>query len=255
MKDVIKSYFFSITRTKMLIEIFIIILLCNVIMTTSNLFFEEVFSVSEDFVDYAKIQGFLIFCWSCVVIGWLGKDIEDKTMFLEIATGKSRSQVLFGRFIVALTYSILGSIILYASSFIIGVPIWGFGDYCTVSSVIIKGFLIIPIIIYFDAIALLITVIMKSRVSIGITFYGAFISILLAESPNFSKSDLLPFFSYAKIMNYKKYSIYTLTNMHMVDIYDSTIMLMPALRTVIISLVLAAAFIVVSYHFFKKIDF
>ena len=186
------------------------------------------------------------------------KDFDDKTVYYEIMSGRTRRQSYFGRVIVALIYSVIGSVLIMVIPIAVAAVFYGWGNDLTVGQAVLRMFLLLFPVIRLICAAFTLSIIIKKSVGGLITgLICQYISLsiyvdqgLLAEKDSLS----LALTTMYRLLNIRSRYTYGLSDIKMRIIYDPTMHISEIAGIIGVSMLFAAVYILVGYVFFHKDD-
>lgn len=135
---------------------FIVLLICCALggYTVFGLWMDyHVFDLSEMSASLLMVINWnsviiMVFFFVAISVGDIcAGDFSDKTVYTELMSGSKRSGTYFGRAIVALVFTLIGSLIIVCAPVLICAVIFGWGTLITVGDFVTRVFvLIVPII-------------------------------------------------------------------------------------------------------------
>ncbi|MCM1170531.1 MAG: ABC transporter permease [Clostridium sp.] len=189
------------------------------------------------------------------IIGW---DMNDKTINYEMLSGHSRAQVFFGRLLVAFAWTIISSVIVAVIPLIFFTIINGWGYSLNVNDFVIRFAVMLCPYIRWICVIVFITVLAKNSnagIVLGymLVMGSLFPLMLIKEVLDINTGSIFAFPNLVALSEFSN-SIPRLIGDEMVTVYDGTIDASLLKGSVIISLVVGAVYVLISYRIFKKRD-
>lgn len=211
------------------------------------------------YVNFLQPQIFVFMVFNVLMVtGICGFDMKDKTINYEIMTGHSRKAVYFSRVLMALSWSVLGMVVVTAIPFVILSVISGWGK-----EVLFSEFLIRSIVFLFQAIRLfcfeiLLTFLIRSQLATAILSYfimdvPVMIGMVFEE---FFDIELHYIFAFYDMMHLSE----TMNGRNLildgVEVYRYELALQPgfAMSSIATSVIVSAIYVIVGYVVFCKRD-
>ncbi|MBO4877796.1 MAG: hypothetical protein J5501_07310 [Ruminococcus sp.] len=204
--------------------------------------------IAEGYISF--VAGFVLIFISFSVGDICTGDIQDKTMYYELTTGKTRSEIYWGRVIPAVVFSLLGSMILILVSPVIVSMKHGWGTCFELSDILFRYTVMSAAIIRIICTMIFIAFILKKPMFTALVGVGEYLTTNYIHSD----SDLLGVTSMHKILtSYERWDVYGLDeDWHM--ILDSNVTMSDLMFTVIISLTVAAFMLYLGHLYFRNDD-
>lgn len=187
-----------------------------------------------------------------------GLDMNDKTINYELLSGHSRAQVFFGRFIMSLAWTIVASVIVTVIPIVFFTVINGWGYSLTVNDAAARFAVSLCPYIRWICEVVFITILAKNSnegLVIGFMLFDVSViaSVIFEELLDvnfdvvFAYSNLLALLGFSNSRD-------RLIGDEMVTVYDGAIETSLLNSSAIVSLVVGAVFILISYMIFKRKD-
>ena len=254
MKNVIMSQLYEIRKSRLFfIVISGIMLLCLVMCLID---YDE-FGTSGILVYVSSLIAlFAAFC-PCFVTGFIcAGDFPDKTINHEVTSGRLRKQVFFGRTILAIVFSVLIGVGIMFFVLAVSTALFSWGEIIPLRSYVLRSLLLAFPLFKLSCFYVMMSFIIKKPAvinCIGIALYMLFSIISQYASGSISGIHVFSIFVMMKLMNYDFYSTYGLQN-DMDMVFDHTIDTSFVEFTVISSILIGIAYILIGYHFYDRDD-
>ena len=258
MKNIMKSIWYEILRSKFMIKIYILFVLVMGLTTVLNV---------GDSVQKGHTSGMLagspnltyffpLFMVGFIVAVICGEDYKDKVAHYEILSGHSRISIYLARTLMGI---IVGSVLTLVLSFIpilVGIMIDGWGNKLILSDVIVRHMLFFFPYVRLSAFIAMLTFLIKNpyiimAISFVITDFGMLVIDILASKASLAVS----LFNLKLLTEYDGWSIYNLDpHQGIVQYfsYDSSVSSGMVIGTIVVSLVMAGLYLFMGYALFRR---
>lgn len=262
MKEVMRSQLYQLFKNRIKIIVFFGLLVISILTA--------IFTLSTD----AQSDGFAASGSSCVrviipvVFAFLpyfigasagdiaAHDLDDKTCYYELMSGKTRFQSYFGRVIPSVLFTLIGTLILTAAPVVTATLYFGWGNDMTVGEAMFRLFLLAFPLIRMICLVIAFSMIMKKSI-FGIV-YSLIAQVMYVSALNgfFDKKDSLStaVTSIFRILDFKSRYTYSIVDLKSRYIYDMNIPLETVAAIIGVSLLMSAVYIIIGYVFFHKDD-
>ncbi len=258
MKNIIRSQFYQIMRTRFLFIIVIgsslipIILLCVQWMylpdySASSFLAENLYTISL----CALMITAVIAAFACT------DDLSDKNINYELMSGHLRRHSYFGKAIPVLAVSVGAGTALMLVAVIAACIKLGWGNAITAGDLALRLLLLVISLIRISCFCIFLSFIMKKAGTVGGILYGAIMAagILYSTSEHHS-TVLTSTFSLKYICHFDSWYTYKLLSpdIDVRYVYESALYASDTVLYIIVPLIMAAAYLLLGYVFFRKDD-
>ena len=258
MKNIMKSIWFEILHSKLLIRIYLLFVVLMGLIAVLN-----VNASTEEHGASGMLAGnpeltyeFPIFIIALIVGTICGEDYKDKVANYEILSGHSRISIFFARSLMGIIIGAVFSTILCIMPLIVGTIVGGWGNELVLSDVIVRELLLFFPMLRLAAFFAVLTFLIKNQyIMMAIGFVVCMSPTLLNGMLNHSKSVYVSIFNMALLTNYSGWSIYNvdpkvgIVNYHS---YISTVTPGLVIGTIAASLVMTAFYLFMGYALFRR---
>lgn len=258
MKNIMKSIWFEILHSKLLIRIYVafviimgLIAVLNVNIDTQNT------GASGMITDNATIiYEFPVFILALIVGVICGEDYKDKVANYEILSGHSRISIFFARSLMGIIPGAVLATILCFIPLIVGTLVGGWGNELVLSDVIIREFLIFFPMLRLAAFFALLTFMIKNQyIMMAIGFVVSMFQTILNEMLSYSKSVYVSIFNMGLLMSFDGWSIYNVDPGEGIQYYHSyvsSVSMQLVIGTIVVSLLMTAFYLFMGYALFRR---
>lgn len=258
MKNIMKSIWYEILRSKLMIRIYIIFILFIVLTTVLNV---------GDSVQEGHTSGMLagnpnityeiqLFVLGFVVALICGEDYKDKVANYEVMSGHSRISIFFARSLMGIIAGTIMAEILSFVPIITGILIDGWGSELVLSDILIRHLLFIFPYLRLAAFFALLTYLVKNPyVIMAAAFLIATLSVLIIGMVEHSKSFFVSLFNFVLLTNYDGWSIYNLDpekGIVKFFSYNSSVSSEMIIGTIVVSLIMTGIYLFMGYALFRR---
>ena len=260
MKNIMKSIWFEILHSKLMIKIYVAFIIVMGLIAVLNVNIDtQKTGVSGMLASNPEIiYQFPIFILALIVGTICGEDYKDKVANYEVLSGHSRKSIFFARSLMGITVGAVLATFLCFVPIIVGTMIGGWGDELILSDVIIRCLLFIFPMLRLAAFFALLTFIIKNPyIMTAIGFVVSMSNSLLSGMFSHSKSIYISIFNMALLTKYDGWSLYNVEPQGGIVQYHSYISaLSPGLviGTIAASLVMTAFYLFMGYALFRRDD-
>lgn len=260
MKNILIAQLKQLGRGKLKYIVFVLVLavtMLNVAMfyaERENASFEVsacYFIMGNLFVFYTLIHIFIAISISDICAG----DFSDKTFYYEIMSGKTRFSSYFSRAVIAIIFTLIGSLLIITFPVVLCTLLCGWGSWFTVRD--IAGVIAISVAPLVRIICTYISLafIIRNTYAVMALGMGGFMLATMTEMPYFAKapSEILGVTSISRLCAFDIWQNYTLTSGN-VPVVDVTMPADETLSIIIWSAVFSAVLLLVGYSYFKRDD-
>ena len=265
MLDIMRFQFLQLIRKKIVYVITIIIFAVLFMLMFFGSSGVDLVSKASDFVPglLSSFMGCAALAAGSLVGIISGDDINDKTINHEIMAGRSRAASYLGRVIPVLIVAPIVSLIVYGAPFLLYSTLYGWGDTIPASVVLTRCLLaMLPMLRLCAFFAMLTFIVQNGIISVIAAMAPCFITIGLATGAAESSSILnklmenswmLSVTDLAAYGSFDSWYTYNL-NMDMFITYNTAMPSGHIAVSVILSLVMTAAYLLIGYHYFHFDD-
>lgn len=163
MWNIIRAQWYQLIRDKRVRGTFVVMLLFNAAFTFANIDGYEEIKGGRIMADMGSFFGLMGLLFMLVLMAFvMGTDFVDKTLYYEILTGHSRKEVLFGRFLVALSAGSLGAMTIMLFCPLVLTVGFGWGYVPEAGSTFLRCVLVFGVLFRIACETMLIAVIVKN---------------------------------------------------------------------------------------------
>ena len=258
MKNIIKSIWYEIRRSKMLIRMYIFFVLIQILITFLNV---------GDAVTPGHTSGMLadnpsitymlqIFILGFMVAIICGEDYKDKVANYEVLSGHSRISIFMARGLMAILVGAVATTILSFVPMITGIIIDGWGDKLVLRDIIVRQLLFFFPYLRLAAFLAVLTFLVKNPyIIMGVAFLICDASVLLGQMLSHSKSFFVSIFNLSLLTSYDGWNIYNLDPSKGVVqyyAYNSGVSSEMVIGTIVVSLIMTAIYLFMGYALFRR---
>lgn len=249
MRNIVKAQFYQLKKESLVYVMFFVVLILQMTTGFGEMSNKQNVSGSE----YIVTMGSFAVSWSlffvAVIVGQLmGKDFMDRTANYEVMTGHLRKDVFWGRVIPAMLIGTAGALLLILAPAAVMSLIYGWGTNFTVGQYLLRVFLMIFPLMRIVSELVFFTILIKNTY---ITIAFGYFLVMLGEM--FPSNVVLGISNLNLLCEYPAWEIYSFGD-YSYAMYDASLSAATVLRTLTASLAFGAAFLTVSYSYFKRDD-
>ena len=260
MKNIMKSIWYEILHSKMMIRIYILFMVIMGLFAVLNVGDSVQKGHASGMVaeNPLLIYEFPIFMLSIIVGIICGEDYKDKVANYEVLSGHSRKSIFFARSLMGIIVGSVLSTILCIVPLIVGIIVDGWGDALVLSDVIIRILLLFFPMFRLAAFLALITFLVKNQyVMMASGFVIMMGCSLLQTVITDSKNIFISIFNMALLLSFDSWSIYNLDPVNGLVTYNSYVSTVTpelVIGTITASLVMTAFYLFMGYALFRRDD-
>ena len=193
-----------------------------------------------------------------IVANVMGKDFLDKTLNYEVLSGHTRKDVFFGRFMVAMTASILCAFLIIISVPAVLTIMNGWGNTMEFHGVLIRfGLILITLFRISCELAFLTTLAKNPYITYLVAIVLSEVQIILSTAQSqysdFETSPLLPVSNCLNLFTFQDWTTFFLDETDQI-FYSSAVTSEMVLWTLIPSIVIGVVMLLLTYVFFRHDD-
>lgn len=256
MKNTLKSIFYKLAGTKLLVALFIALAVLMMVlcvmgakngqtsgMYVANSFYMIMFPV----IMVGVIVG--VICCS---------DRKDKVANYEILSGHSREQFYFTRFLFSVLPAAFLAYVLSFVPMIFGNLIYGWGDRLVFSEVLTRQLLCIFPLLRLAAFFVCISFLVRNEMLVIAAGFGTsfVMPMMFSFFPKASKSVFISVYNLNALMAFKNWEIYNVTSSGIVEYKTGVSTIEPnmVIGTIAVSLVMTVVYMILGYGLFRRSD-
>ena len=258
MKNIMKSIWFEILHSKMLIRIYIGVIIMMILTGILNVNIEDQLSGASGMLVETPVMTyeFSLFITAIIVGVICGEDYKDKVANYEVLSGHSRISIFLARSLFAIITSSVLAVFLSFIPVITGTIIGGWGGHLEIGDVIVRQLLLFFPFIRFAAFMAVITFLVKNHfVMMASGFFVMMSGTLLIDILHDTQNSYISLFNMNWLVSYKGWSIYNVDPVQgVVDYssYNSAFTSSMVLQTIFVSLAVAAFYLFMGYALFRR---
>jgi len=259
MKNIMKSIWYEILRSKMLIRLYIVFVLLMGLIGVLNTGQMQGGHASGMIAENSLvIYEFPVFMLAIIVGIICGEDYKDKVANYEVLSGHSRKSIFFARSFMGILVGSIFSTILCIVPLIAGIIVDGWGGTLVLSDVIVRMLLLFFPMLRLAAFLAVITFLVKNQyVMMASGFVIMMGCSLLQTVITDSKNIFISIFNMGLLMSFDGWSIYNLDPVKGLVNYNSYISTVTpelVIGTITASLVMTAFYLFMGYALFRRDD-
>ena len=258
MKNIMRSIWFEILRSKLMIRIYVAFIIVMGLIAVLNINIDTKDTGASGMLasNPAIIFEFPIFILAFIVGTICGEDYKDKVANYEVLSGHSRKSIFFARSLMGVSVGAVLATILCFVPIIVGTMIGGWGDELIFSDVIIRlSLFIFPMLRLAAFFALLTFLIKNPYIIMAVGFVVSMTPTMFIEMFSHTKSIYISIFNMALLTKFDGWSIYNVDPQVGIVEYNSYISsVSPGLviGTIAASLVMTAFYLFMGYALFRR---
>lgn len=258
MKNIMKSIWFEILHSKLLIRIYVAFVFIMGLIAVLNVNIDTKKTGASGMItdNAAIIYEFPIFILALIVGVICGEDYKDKVANYEILSGHSRKSIFFARSLMGIIPGAVLATILCFIPLIVGTLVGGWGKELVLSDVIIREILMFFPMLRLAAFFALLTFLIKNQyIMMAIGFVVSTFQTILNEMLSHSKSVYVSIFNMGLLMNFDGWSIYNVDPASGVVYYNSyvsSVSMQLVIGTIVVSLLMTAFYLFMGYALFRR---
>lgn len=197
----------------------------------------------------------MVFFFAALSVGDIcAGDFKDKTVYTELMSGCKRSGTYFGRAVVALVFTLIGSLVIVCTPVLISTVIFGWGTLVTVGDFVTRVLvLIVPIIRIICEFVCISFIVKNKYFVIGIAFGFVEFQAVLGNLMDKAPAELLGITSFERLCTFDFWATYGLDDRG--NIIASAALPAGEMASIYIwSVIVSAAAIWIGYSFFHRDD-
>ena len=260
MKNIMKSIWYEIYHSKLMIRIYIVFIFVMGLIGFLNSETERgTYSAGASgmLADIHEVTyEFPIFILALIVGIICGEDYKDKVANYEVLSGHSRKSIFFARTLMGI---IIGSVFATLLCFVTILTAWlktGWGDSLVFGDVMIRTCLMIFPMLRLAAFFAVLTFLIKNPyIIMAIGFITCMSPALLNNMLAHSKSIFVSIFNMALLCDYKGWSIYNIDPSEGIvyyNSYESSVSSGLVIGTIVASLVMTVFYLFMGYALFRR---
>ena len=257
MKNIIKSIWYEILRSKFMIRIYLLFVGVMVLMVLLNLDTMKGKGISYFLADNPTSTYLLSFFVLAFIVGIIsGEDYKDKVANYEILSGHSRISVFFTRSLMGI---LVGSFLCVVLNFVIlitGCILAGWGESLSMGDVIVRQLLFFFPFMRLGAFLVVLTFLIKNPyIIMAAGFVIGNAGMMLQEMFGIPNSLYISIFNMGLLTEYGGWSIYNIDpglGIVHYNAYDSSLTIGLVVGTVVVSLVMTAFYLFMGYALFRR---
>ena len=258
MKNIMKSIWFEIRHSKLMIRIYIVLVLFMALVGFLNTGASADLGTASTLVadDPTIAYEFSIFVVALVVGIICGEDYRDKVANYEVLSGHSRKSIFLARSLMGIiTAAVLGTLLSFAPM-ITGIIKAGWGNELLLSDVIARQLLLFfPFLRLAAFLALLTFLIKNPYIMMAVGFVICMASVLLEGMLEHSKSVFISIFNMSLLTSYSGWQIYNLDPVKGIvkySTYESSLSAELVIGTIVASLLMTGFYLFMGYALFRR---
>ena len=258
MKNIMKSIWFEILHSKLLIRIYVAFVFIMGLIAVLNVNIDTKKTGASGMItdNAAIIYEFPIFILALIVGVICGEDYKDKVANYEILSGHSRKSIFFARSLMGIIPGAVLATILCFIPLIVGTLVGGWGKELVLSDVIIREILMFFPMLRLAAFFALLTFLIKNQyIMMAVGFVVSTFQTILNEMLSHSKSVYVSIFNMGLLMNFDGWSIYNVDPASGVVYYNSyvsSVSMQLVVGTIVVSLLMTAFYLFMGYALFRR---
>lgn len=259
MKNIIKAQLYQLKSQRFLYIAFFGVLALSLVMT----YMIGIGSVPPEIEPTASFMAssaisviwLLVSFFTAIFTGYVcASDFGDKTMNYETMSGTLRKQSFFARVIITIPFSVLFSIALIAADVLIITALYGWGGYIPAKVFVFRLFIAAFPIMRMSCFLVLVSYIFKNVAAPLIVQYLVYILISLISAFSAGGSPFL--FAITNILYIGNFELWATFGLETSSnyIFETYISSGDVIKTIAVSLIVSAAYIIVGYSFYHRDD-
>ena len=255
MKNIIKSIWYEILRSKLMIKIYVAFIGVMVLIGILNV--DQSCTASKMIADAPTVTvDFPLFMLAFIVAIICGEDYMDKVANYEILFGHSRKSIFFARSLMAVITASILALILCFIPIIAGCIKGGWGSTLELKDVVLRQLLFVFPFLRLAAFLVVLTFLIKNPyIMMAIGFVIAMSMEMISSMLDHSKSLYLSLFNIGLLTRYDGWSIYNVDpNLGIVNYHSYISALSPGvvIGTIAVSLAMTAFYLFMGYALFRR---
>ena len=261
MKNIIRSIAYELLRSRLMVYVFILITISNALIAILNIednsFHEATGSAmiaEANSLTFLFAEFFVIFAVGVIC----GSDLTDKVANYEILSGHSRRRVYLARSIFGVLLASVLGLVLSLIPMAAGTAIFGWGHRLVFRDVLIRHLLYVFPFLRIAAFTVILTFLIKNQYAVmgigyGIVTFNTIASGMVAERANLLTAN----FNLNLLSAFEGWRVYNLSAADGIvyyATYDSGLSAEAIAGTILLSIALAAVYLLIGYALFQRDD-